>query len=79
MTKTREKFIIQQRGYYLGGKGYTGGWCRVVRIAPGRIYGSLSAASSYPLRVVGTAQRVTLSKENHNAKQTTTGRRSCHR
>lgn len=44
MAKTREKFIIQQRGYYLGGKGYAGAWCRRVRVAPRRIYGSLSAA-----------------------------------
>lgn len=44
MKSLTGKFVIQQRGYYLGGKGYAGALCRRVRVAPGRLYGSLSAA-----------------------------------
>jgi len=41
---TKQKYVVQQRGYYTGGKGYTGAWCRRARVAPGRVYGNLSGA-----------------------------------
>ncbi len=44
MAKNTQKFIIQQRGYYLGDKGYVGAWCRKAKVKPGRVYSNLNGA-----------------------------------
>jgi hypothetical protein len=55
MAKNTQKFVVQQRSYYLGGKGYMGAICRRLNIAPGRVYRNLDGA-------IRDAQKLT----NHN-------------